>query len=347
MASTDVEAPILPSAAQNDESEADNLQIEAEERAQSDTDSSFGDDTESYTTSLKSSITKYRYENGRRYHAFKDGSYFLPNDEDESDRLDLFHHIMSLRCGGELHLAPIGENPHRILDLGTGTGIWAIDIGDKYPSAEVLGNDLSPIQPSLVPPNVKFEVDDVENEWVYGSKFDFIHSRYLAGAIKDWPKLMSQAFKFTKPGGWVEFQDFDMKFYTTNGEFTPGCPLDKWTDTIIEGIKKLNLEPEPGPKLEGWVRDAGFENVHHRLLPIPVGQWPKDKKLKEIGALDLIQFLDGAEAMTLRVLTTVLGWSSEEAQVLLVDVRKDLKNPKLQAQHNFHVVWAQKPLNAQ
>ena len=70
-----------------------------------------------------------------------------------------------------------------------------------------------------------------------------------------------------------------MKFYTTNGEFTPGCPLDQWTDAIIEGIKGINLEPEPGPKLEGWVRNAGFENIHHRLLPIPVGQWPKDKKL--------------------------------------------------------------------
>ena len=70
-----------------------------------------------------------------------------------------------------------------------------------------------------------------------------------------------------------------MKFYTTNGEFTPGCHLDRWTDEVIEGIKKFKLEPEPGPKLEGWVRDAGFENIHQRLLPIPVGQWPKDKKL--------------------------------------------------------------------
>jgi hypothetical protein len=44
---------------------------------------------------------------------------------------------MTLRMGGELHFAPIGENPQRILDLGTGTGIWAIDMGDKvrfYPS---------------------------------------------------------------------------------------------------------------------------------------------------------------------------------------------------------------------
>jgi hypothetical protein len=190
-------------------------------------------------------------------------------------------------------------------------------------------------------------VGDVESEWVYGSKFDFIHSRYLAGSIKNWPKLMSQAFKFTKPGGWVEFRDFDVKFYTTNGEFTPGCPLDRWADELVEGIKKFELEPEPGPKLEGWVRDAGFENIHHRLLPFPVGQWPKDKKLKEIGAFNQIQFVDNLEGISLRVFTAGLGWSSEEVQVFLVDVRKDVKNPKLQAQSNCYIVWAQKPLNAQ
>ena len=42
---------------------------------------------------------------------------------------------------GKLHLAPI-KNPHRILDIGTGTGIWAIDMADLYPSAEVIGTDI-------------------------------------------------------------------------------------------------------------------------------------------------------------------------------------------------------------
>ena len=44
----------------------------------------------------------------------------------------MYHHIMTLRCNGELHLAPIGPNTQRILDIGTGTGIWAIDMGELF-----------------------------------------------------------------------------------------------------------------------------------------------------------------------------------------------------------------------
>ena len=74
--------------------------------------------------------------------------YCLPNDEAEQDRLDMFHHIFLLIFGGALHLAPICDNPKHILDVGTGTGAWAIDMADLYPSANIIGNDLSAIQPS-------------------------------------------------------------------------------------------------------------------------------------------------------------------------------------------------------
>jgi hypothetical protein len=59
-----------------------------------------------------------------------------------------------------------------------------------------LGNDLSPIQPPWVPPNVKFEVDDVEEPWVYSAPFDFIFCRYMLACIQDWPKLVRNAYKY-------------------------------------------------------------------------------------------------------------------------------------------------------
>lgn len=46
-------------------------------------DSAVGDDVNSFTTSLKSSVLNYKYRNGRRYHAYREGEYLLPNDEAE------------------------------------------------------------------------------------------------------------------------------------------------------------------------------------------------------------------------------------------------------------------------
>jgi hypothetical protein len=72
-------------------------------------------------------VHNYRFENGRRYHIFREGAYNFPNDETEQDREDLKHAMVLNLCGGRLHFANIGENPQNILDMGTGTGIWAIE----------------------------------------------------------------------------------------------------------------------------------------------------------------------------------------------------------------------------
>lgn len=48
----------------------------------------------------------------------------------EMDRHDLLQHIYGMMLGGKLVFAPIGDNPQRILDVGTGTGLWAIDVAE-------------------------------------------------------------------------------------------------------------------------------------------------------------------------------------------------------------------------
>ncbi|EXL64771.1 hypothetical protein FOPG_18975 [Fusarium oxysporum f. sp. conglutinans race 2 54008] len=162
-----------------------------------DQDSSLGDETTSSTASLRSSILDYRHENGRTYHRFKDGKYNLPNDERENERLDLQHYLFLLTFDNKLGLAPPnlpGSKVERVLDVGTGTGIWAIDFADDHPEAEVLGIDLSPIQPRFVPANLEFQIDDIDEEWNYSAPFTCIHSRMMNMSIQNWEDYLRKAF---------------------------------------------------------------------------------------------------------------------------------------------------------
>lgn len=72
------------------------------------------------------------------------------------------HEILKILFDGRNYLAPLSHDdpPRRILDIATGTGQWAIEMGDEFPRSSVIGTDLSPVQPELVPPNVRFYVDD-------------------------------------------------------------------------------------------------------------------------------------------------------------------------------------------
>lgn len=80
----------------------------------------------------------------------------MPSDETEQDRLDLAHHLLTLLRDGDLYKAPLKKrgDPATVLDAGTGTGIWALEFGDQHPGSQVIGVDLSPIQPSWTYPNV-------------------------------------------------------------------------------------------------------------------------------------------------------------------------------------------------
>lgn len=61
----------------------------------------------------------------------------MPNDDAEQLREGVKHRFyLDYILGGELFLAPIRENPQKIVDLGTGFGFWAVD-GGCNPGADV------------------------------------------------------------------------------------------------------------------------------------------------------------------------------------------------------------------
>ncbi|OJJ45189.1 hypothetical protein ASPZODRAFT_152908 [Penicilliopsis zonata CBS 506.65] len=297
-----------------------------------------------YTTSLSSSVLAHEYKHGRRYHSYHSGSYLFPNDEQEQERLDMVHHICFRALGDRLFLAPIKPNGKRVLDIGTGTGIWAMQMGDEYPEAEqIIGNDLSPIQPTWIPPNVKFIVDNVEQNWVEPQPYDFIHCRYMCGSISDWPKLLRQCYEHLKPGGWIEIQNGDFNFYSEDNTFKPDNYLHIMASNLIEACRRIGKPLDVAPQIKGLVEAQGFIQADEKIFPIPLSGWAKDKRMKEMGLFTAVNHIEGVEALTVAPFSEVLGWSPEEIEVLIAGVRRDSERRDVHGLWNIHVVTAQKP----
>ena len=126
-------------------------------------------------------------------------------------------------------------------------------------------------------PNVTFEVDDIEALWAHAAPFDFIFSRYMAASISDWPGYVRNIYANMTPGGWVEFQDYEPMYHSNDGSLKEEHYTYKWISNLLEASQMNDRDPSPGRSIEGWVREAGFQNVHHRQAKVPIGPWPKNE----------------------------------------------------------------------
>ncbi|KAK3290477.1 S-adenosyl-L-methionine-dependent methyltransferase [Chaetomium fimeti] len=251
-----------------------------------DGDSGLGD-LASSTASLSSSILQYRTVLGRTYASeIGKSEGWTPNDAQHTESMDIHHHACTLLLDGKLYLSPLKDNISKVVDIGTGTGIWAIDFGDEYPDAEVIGTDISPIQPTWIPPNVKFEIDDANLSWTWrDDTFDFVHVRGMIGTIIDWPAFYREAFRCCKPGGYMEHHDEAAEWHSANGEISEDSAMGQWGKVFSEGGKKFGRTfrlIQDDVQIKG-MEEAGFVDIVVKDYMCPIGDWPEDRKQKEIG----------------------------------------------------------------
>ncbi|EKD12715.1 uncharacterized protein L3040_006864 [Drepanopeziza brunnea f. sp. 'multigermtubi'] len=293
-------------------------------------------------TSFREDMMKLREEHGRKYHGYMDAKYVLPMDEEEKNRLDFQHHLAWLSLGKKQTWAPL-KTLHRALDVGCGTGLWAIDFADEHPETQVLGVDLAAVQPLFVPPNLQFEVDDLEKEWNFSRRFNYVHSQLMIGAFQDWPKFIGQSFEFLEPGGYFEIHDIDFVIRCDDDTLPADSDLVRWHSLMHEGANAAGFPLDAIPKVPQMMADAGFENVVAVPIKWPINPWPKDKRAKEVGMWAMENFTWGCQSMSLALFTRALGWTAEEVMAFMGHVRRDLKNRKYHAYWNFWVVYGKKP----
>ncbi|KAI3575621.1 S-adenosyl-L-methionine-dependent methyltransferase, partial [Fusarium oxysporum f. sp. albedinis] len=265
------------------------------------------------------------------------------------------HHVLTLLLGDKLHLAPVPDDIQTAVDIGTGTGIWAIvlqahtnlrEFTDKFPNASVIGTDLAPIQPGWIPPNLEFQIEDCTQQWTFQpNSFDYIHMRWLVGSIADWKSLFKEAYKCLKPGGYIESYEPSSRVESDDGTVLPGSALSQWEKFFVEGGRKIGRPFtifEENIQREG-MREAGFVNIEERDFKNPVGGWPKDPKQRIVGQYMQAAFEQDAQGTVLHM-ATALGWTEEEVTVFISHFRHEIRSPKIHSYFRQKVVWGRKPL---
>lgn len=315
-----------------------------DEERPTDEDSAYGaSEEEASTTSVTSSVMTPEAKHNRTYHSYHAGIYPYPNDKEEQDRLDLQHALLLECLNKELFLAPISHLPEKILDVGTGTGIWAINVADKYASCTVVGIDLSPIQPEWVPPNCQFQVSDANDPWSFPpNSFEFVHCRQSHMAVKE-DLLFREAFRALKPGAWLEMGEMALPLVCEDGTLKRGMPLFEWQDKMMSASKKIGASFHNPHHYRNRMEDSGFVNVVERIYPLPIGPWAKNKKLKKLGQFQKTNLLMGLDGFSKVLFTEKLGLPTENVERFLDRVAADIVNPKIHAYVQYFVVYGQKP----
>lgn len=156
------------------------------------------DGTAGSSYSIASSVYNFRVENGRRYHDYHNGQPF-PNDEMSKYNETLLHEMVLRLLDNNYSVSPIHESSlHCVADVGTGLGLWAEGVAEKYPDTTVVGIDTTPHDERPIHPNLTYIISNVAEEWLLDDpsmKFDLVHIRGLFAGVEDWPALYKQCFE--------------------------------------------------------------------------------------------------------------------------------------------------------
>ena len=230
-----------------------------------------------------------------------------------------------------------------MLDVGCGSGAWALDFAAKYPSAEVLGIDVTPPQNvKNAPSNCHFAKANMEQQWTFTARaesFDFIHARMLANGMRDWPGFFTQCFMHLRPGCWVEIPDVRAAGLSAkDGSDALVSPAIQWFELFQAAAVRTGIDAFANEKHTHRLREAGFVNVDGRLIEWLVGGASgKTEKERRIGDAHLGVIHDLITGVTESLLQYEPGVDPSEVQVLAEKAKEDLSQNQAQRKFYMHL----------
>lgn len=280
--------------------------------------------------------TPFRVVGGRKRKAGI--PYIVPWDIEEHNRLDFQHFMLRYTLRGN-YAAPI-HNPRTILDVGSGTGRWAIEMANLFPRANVIGLDINPPPVDLLaekgvemrPANYQF----VPGNFLEGlpfaeASFDYVHMRALVTAIPHdrWPPVIGELARVTRPGGWVE--SLEVTFLEGGGPAIN--QLMAWLDATL-ALRGVVFQD--GGAVGSVMQAVGLTNATTRRSAMPCGD--SGGRVGKMLATDWISVLRGIGGMTVAQGIT----SGEAFEQTIEAAQRELAEPQRRCVMPLYIAFGQR-----
>ncbi|KAK3670145.1 hypothetical protein LTR78_009992 [Recurvomyces mirabilis] len=251
----------------------------------------------------------------------------------------------------------------RMLDVGCGTGEWAVRAAQEYPEAAVVGIDLitmdvlrKPCDLAAAAPNAHFfnYSIDYNQDWPRAlGDFDFVHLSLLAGKIDDWPTTYKRASRCMRPNGIVEHVEISWEPHSTDsaGLQADELPLMQWyrdMESATANIgKPFALRRDTCQQLQA----AGFEDVDEATFQIPFWEYrPRDPHRHKLSNWihTILSENSGAWersffARCVLLFTHVLGYDEQQVRQMCQDAARIVCREDSPLYYNLHVWRGRKP----
>lgn len=306
----------------------------------------------------------FREEHGRRYGVGRGGEYLLPVDAIERDRLDVLNTMLKTARDPSCRLVhapstalersptPSSKLPC-VMDLACGTGVWLLEMAEKWPKAEYHGFDINNLAPSTLLPNITIHKGfDIDTDWeVRRGEWDIIHLQLALGAVRNWNDLYRRIREHLKPGtGWFEAAEVDWEPRCDDGSVPLDGKLKFWWNVLMYAYQwegcPITYSETTGKALEL----AGFQDIQCKEYKIPLAGWNTDSvRLHRSGIWWNIAMSagedknHGLEAMSLRPITKVNGWPPHHVTRLCKEVMDEASDLQVHAYNRLIVWWARAP----
>ena len=184
------------------------------------------------------------------------------------------HEAFKKLLDGRLLNATVINPDGRVLDIGTGCGIWAAEFAAEHPIAEVLGIDVFPQPTIAAPDNCRWVKMDAEQDWEMGeAKFDVIHIRLVPFHAKEIPMVLRRCFEHLNPGGCIEVQDSwpPYRVDASSGALEHESAVIRWSQRRLEAAYKIGVDHSMPGQLPEALSTAGFVKVLAQDYKWPIG----------------------------------------------------------------------------